>query len=198
MRTLECGGLPVFMLAVADLQRLAPTVILTQSLCDVCAVIEGDVRSIETLLDPLFSAGHWTPELVRRAGGIDVLAAPGAHSVTIAVDQIRNANPELLLFAPCGFDVVRSAREAAFVMWECRRVESGATAAFRRCQAPYRPSPFRPRRFRTESGLGREPDARRNEKQEHRERLLRRCRIERQAYPRAEIHAEKEPERDEE
>src|SRR6202011_2924400 len=31
-------------------------------------------------IEPLYAAGHWTPELVRRAGGIDVLAAPGTHS----------------------------------------------------------------------------------------------------------------------
>src|SRR5258707_212575 len=37
-------------------------------------------------LDPVYVAGHWTPELVRRAGGVDVLAEPGAHSVRIGVE----------------------------------------------------------------------------------------------------------------
>jgi iron complex transport system substrate-binding protein len=63
-------------------------------------------------IDPLFAAGHWSPELVRRAGGIDVLAEPGAHSVQIDVAAVREADPEVLLFAPCGFDVGRAAREA--------------------------------------------------------------------------------------
>jgi iron complex transport system substrate-binding protein len=63
-------------------------------------------------LDPLFVAGHWTPELVRRAGGVDVLAPPGAPSVQIATDAVRVAAPDVLLFAPCGFDVARAAREA--------------------------------------------------------------------------------------
>jgi iron complex transport system substrate-binding protein len=67
-------------------------------------------------LDPLFVAGHWTPELVRRAGGIDVLAEPGAHSVEIDVDRIRAATPDLLLFAPCGFDVERAARESTALL----------------------------------------------------------------------------------
>ena len=62
--------------------------------------------------NPLFVAGHWSPELVRRAGGIDVLAEPGAHSVEIDVDAVRAADPEVLLFAPCGFDVSRAACEA--------------------------------------------------------------------------------------
>ena len=63
-------------------------------------------------LDPVFAAGHWTPELVRRAGGIDALAEPGAHSVVVDVEHVLAARPDLLLFAPCGFDVERSARES--------------------------------------------------------------------------------------
>src|SRR5207302_2881059 len=62
-------------------------------------------------LDPLFVAGHWSPELVRRAGGVDVLAQAGAHSVQTDVAAVRAAAPEVLLFAPCGFDVERAARE---------------------------------------------------------------------------------------
>ena len=63
-------------------------------------------------LDPLYSAGHWTPELVRRAGGIDVIAQPGAHSVRMTMAAVHDASPDLLLFAPCGFDIHRSEREA--------------------------------------------------------------------------------------
>jgi len=180
VRRLSSSGRPVFALEAADIVRLSPTVILTQALCDVCAVSDGDVRDIATLvspapevislggttldgiwedftrvgvaigradettdllvtiqqrfsavharlksagaprprvvviewLDPLFIAGHWTPELVRRAGGIDVLAAPGAHSVQLTMEQVRDAKPDMLLFAPCGFDVVRADAEA--------------------------------------------------------------------------------------
>jgi len=67
-------------------------------------------------LDPLFVAGHWSPELVRRAGGVDVLAQPGAHSVEIEVAAVRAASPEVLLFAPCGFDVERAAHETAALL----------------------------------------------------------------------------------
>jgi iron complex transport system substrate-binding protein len=63
-------------------------------------------------LDPLFVAGHWTPELVRRAGGIDVLAEPGAHSVPIDIEVVQAAKPDMILFAPCGFDVERAERES--------------------------------------------------------------------------------------
>jgi iron complex transport system substrate-binding protein len=179
VRRIAASGLPMFAMDADVVVRLAPTVILTQALCEVCAVSEGDVRDIAQLvspaptivplggttldgvwadignigkaigqvdragallesistrlllvhqalkrararrprvaviewLDPLYSAGHWTPNVIQRAGGIDAIAQPGAHSVRITVEQVRDAAPELLLFAPCGFDVERAERE---------------------------------------------------------------------------------------
>jgi iron complex transport system substrate-binding protein len=56
---------------------------------------------------------------------VDVLAAAGSHSVRISVDQVRAAGPELVIFAPCGFDVVRAEREAQALLetagWEWAR-----------------------------------------------------------------------------
>jgi len=62
--------------------------------------------------DPIFAAGHWVPEMVRRAGGIDVLAQPGEHSTTRTMDAMREADPELVLVGPCGFDLERAAQDA--------------------------------------------------------------------------------------
>jgi iron complex transport system substrate-binding protein len=45
-----------------------------------------------------------------------VLAEPGTHSVQVDVETVRAADPEVLLFAPCGFDVDRAAREAAALL----------------------------------------------------------------------------------
>jgi iron complex transport system substrate-binding protein len=181
VRELAASGAPVFTLDAALLEALAPDVVLTQALCDVCALPAGTVhRAIAALpatpasvtlgattldgvwddvrrvgdaigrpteaealvdasvarlrrvhdvlkaaraprprvavlewLDPPFAAGHWVPELVRRAGGVDVLAQPGAHSVVADVERVRAAAPEVLLLAPCGFDVERAVREGA-------------------------------------------------------------------------------------
>jgi iron complex transport system substrate-binding protein len=82
-------------------------------------------------LDPLFAAGHWTPELVHRAGGVDVMAAPGSHSTIVSIDQVRDARPDILLFAPCGFGLARAERESAALRsqreWEwARGVEAWA------------------------------------------------------------------------
>ena len=52
VRELSTSGLPLFALEADVLVRLAPTVILTQSLCEVCAVSEGDVRDIAHLMSP--------------------------------------------------------------------------------------------------------------------------------------------------
>jgi len=161
-------------------RALAPDLMVTQVVCDVCAVSEGDVRALATQLspppevvtlgattldgifsdiqrvadalgvtargeelverarsrmrvvherlkavraprprvaviewtDPIFAAGHWVPEMVRRAGGIDVLAEPGEHSTTRTLDQVRDATPQVILVAPCGFDLERAAADA--------------------------------------------------------------------------------------
>jgi iron complex transport system substrate-binding protein len=50
--------------------------------------------------------------MIRRAGGIDVLGTPGAHSVPVTLDAIRAADPELILVAPCGYDLSRAITEA--------------------------------------------------------------------------------------
>ena len=62
--------------------------------------------------DPIFAAGHWVPEMIARAGGIDALAQPGEHSSTRTMAVIRDSNPDIVLIAPCGFDLDRAAADA--------------------------------------------------------------------------------------
>lgn len=159
------------------LRRLAPDLILTQKLCDVCAPAYGSVaalaaalpsrprvlnlepRSLADILqnvrdvavamgepdraddvvrgleervravedrvagrprptvfvmewaDPIFTAGHWTPELVRRAGGIPVLSTEGAESVRVTWDDLRAADPEVLVIACCGHGIERTRQD---------------------------------------------------------------------------------------
>jgi len=63
-------------------------------------------------LDPPFNAGHWVPEQVRLAGGLDVLGTAGERSREIAWDEVRAARPDVVISMPCGWDAVRAAREA--------------------------------------------------------------------------------------
>ena len=164
----------LYSLDMPTLERLEPELIVTQALCDVCAVAEAEVTAaacalpgrpkvvnLEPLrlaevfdclrlvgdaagvpgraqeavarlearveavenrtrgiadrprvvllewIDPPFSSGHWSPELVRLAGGIEVIGREGQPSRSIAWQEIVRADPELLVIACCGFNVER-------------------------------------------------------------------------------------------
>ena len=160
------------------LRKLRPEVILTQKLCDVCAVGYGTVARlaaampepptvlnlepssladifenirqvaevcgvperadmvraqlssrVETIrkraaqvhdrpccfltewVDPPFCAGHWGPELVEIAGGFDPLGRKHQKSVQIEWEQVLKAQPEVIVLALCGYDVIRAERD---------------------------------------------------------------------------------------
>jgi iron complex transport system substrate-binding protein len=180
VRTLVETGTPLYALDERRIHDLKPDLILTQALCDVCAVMETDVRALaarlapaprvaslsaatldcvfadiatvahaigrddegEELLaglharirtvhdtlkaaraprprvamiewtDPIFAGGHWVPEMIRRAGGVDALAPDGGHSKIVPVSAVAAAKPDVVLFAPCGYSVARAAEEA--------------------------------------------------------------------------------------
>jgi len=63
-------------------------------------------------LDPLFSGGHWVPEMVRIAGGEDALASPGEPSARITWERFVESEPEVVVLMPCGFDAGRALSEA--------------------------------------------------------------------------------------
>ncbi|NND98236.1 MAG: ABC transporter substrate-binding protein, partial [Pirellulaceae bacterium] len=175
---------PIFELDHECVARLQPTLILTQTLCNVCAVSESDVRrslrsstadcdlldlsamtfsdviadaqriihatasrdesitALKTLqdridavktsvafrsdandprpkvtllewTDPLFCAGHWTPELIHWAGGEDPIGRVGEPSRQIEYSELIDANPDILLIACCGLDRQRGLQELA-------------------------------------------------------------------------------------
>jgi iron complex transport system substrate-binding protein len=66
-------------------------------------------------LDPPYRAGHWTPDLLAMAGIEDPLARPGVPSVALEWKDVAAARPELLILAPCGFDLARAQAEADLV-----------------------------------------------------------------------------------
>jgi len=168
----------LYSLEMETLQRLQPELIVTQALCDVCAVAEQEVneaacslpgsprvinleptcleevfdcirtvglavgiedRAAEVVaglkarvraviersgslshrpsmmllewIDPPFSAGHWSPELVEMAGGREVIGVAGQRSTTVDWDTIVEADPEMLVIACCGFTVERTRQD---------------------------------------------------------------------------------------
>ena len=180
VRALAGAGTPLFTVDEAHVRALRPELLLTQALCDVCAVSEHDVRALAARLDPVpavvtlggttvagiladiarvaealgvadegrelvaglearirrvhellkaaqaprprvalvewtapvYVAGHWGPEQVKRAGGIDVLGTAGAHSVPVPMEALAAADPAIVLVAPCGYGLEAAVAEA--------------------------------------------------------------------------------------
>jgi iron complex transport system substrate-binding protein len=56
-------------------------------------------------LDPVYCSGHWMPEMVEIAGGVDALARKGTDSVRIPWNDVLEWAPEVLIITPCGFDL---------------------------------------------------------------------------------------------
>lgn len=191
------AGVALFTLDEKRITALHPDVIITQALCEVCAVREHDVRALAAKLspppmvitlggesldgiyddirrvadaigaadeadellaglrdrvkhvhealkaaqaprprvalvewtDPLYLAGHWGPEQIKRAGGLDVLGVSGQHSARVHMDALRASDPDIVFFAPCGYSVEVAATEAkrclALPAWRWL-MESGA------------------------------------------------------------------------
>jgi len=168
----------LYTLDLPVLEALCPDVIVTQALCDVCAVAEEEVRAAacslpghprvvnlepatlaqvldsitqvaaatgtedgakavihglharidavaartESLrdrprvallewIDPPFSCGHWSPELVRLAGGVEGIGREGSPSRTLRWDELVGWQPEVLCIACCGFTVERTLQD---------------------------------------------------------------------------------------
>jgi iron complex transport system substrate-binding protein len=176
VRGARADGRPVIAVDGNQLERLRVDLILTQGLCEVCAVAEGETISLAGALstqprvvslqgrdlmgveadihavgaeldrraeaatviggmrdrlhrleqnaastparvacvewlDPLYLAGHWVPELIAAAGGMDVGARPGDHSRVADAAELAALHPDLILVMLCGFSVERSLRE---------------------------------------------------------------------------------------
>jgi iron complex transport system substrate-binding protein len=90
-------------------------------------------RSVVCLewLDPIFPMGNWGPELVELAGGTCALGNPNAHSAATPWQSVIQADPEVLVVAPCGFGLQRTLAEMPGL---ARRPGWGALQSVRRGQ----------------------------------------------------------------
>jgi iron complex transport system substrate-binding protein len=62
-------------------------------------------------IQPVYNCGHWIPYQIAYAGGIDMLSNPGGDSIVTPWQKIVRYDPEVLVIAPCGFNVGRSLQE---------------------------------------------------------------------------------------
>jgi iron complex transport system substrate-binding protein len=95
------------------------------------AVAGREPRRVVVLewLDPPFVAGHWLPEMVAAAGGVDLLGRGGEPSRTSSWDEVLAAEPELIVLAPCGFDAARAITEAERLGLTARLAAAGIASA---------------------------------------------------------------------
>ena len=84
--------------------------------------------------DPFYAMGNWGPELVEIANGEPLLGHPGEFSMAIPAEHLREADPEYLIVAPCGFNLERAEREQAVLerhpWWRDLRAVRGGNVAF--------------------------------------------------------------------
>jgi iron complex transport system substrate-binding protein len=62
-------------------------------------------------LSPPFNGGHWIPEMIALAGGVDPLGRLGKDSYRMEWDQVLRVDPDVVLVMPCGHNLEQSAQE---------------------------------------------------------------------------------------
>jgi iron complex transport system substrate-binding protein len=73
-------------------------------------------------LEPPFCAGHWLPEMIALAGGVDVLGRPGEPSHATTWETVFALEPELVVVGPCGFGAEDATERAEGIEWPCPAV----------------------------------------------------------------------------
>lgn len=78
------------------------------------AVKDAPRRTVVAIewFDPVYIAGHWTPQLIELAGGVDLLGFAGEHSEVVTWEQVTAAQPDVIVCMPCGYDAYQSLEQA--------------------------------------------------------------------------------------
>ncbi len=69
-------------------------------------------------VDPFFTSGHWIPEMIEVAGGENLISSEKMPSRKMKLEEIKEANPDIIVVMPCGFDVKRTVNEYKKVLAE--------------------------------------------------------------------------------
>ena len=69
-------------------------------------------------VDPFFTSGHWIPEMIETAGGENLISVEKMPSRKMKLEEIKSANPDIIVIMPCGFDVKRTISEYNNVLAE--------------------------------------------------------------------------------
>ncbi|KAG9073232.1 hypothetical protein KI688_001024 [Linnemannia hyalina] len=66
--------------------------------------------------DPIYPAGHWTPEMIEMAGGVHPINPPGIPSKRVSVESVVAIDPDVLIICPCGLDMAATRKEYDIMM----------------------------------------------------------------------------------
>jgi iron complex transport system substrate-binding protein len=92
-------------------------------------------------LEPVYVAGHWTPQLIEYAGGLDVLGMSGEHSERRSWDEVAASEPDIVVVMPCGYDAERAHEEALRYGDQLAALGAGQVAAVDAAAYFSRPGP---------------------------------------------------------
>lgn len=116
-------------------ERLAAR--MRAELDDLAATVAGPHRPRLALLewaDPVMAGGNWAPELIEAAGADPVLGVPGGHSPVVTPQALRSVDPDVILVAPCGYDLARAVEDrdvlAGIEGWDDLSAVRGGRVAF--------------------------------------------------------------------
>ena len=85
-----------------------------------CSTKKIRVLAIEWI-EPFFTAGHWVPEMIEIAGGINMISKAGERSRRLDMDEIIRANPDIIVLMPCGFDTQRTIKEHETILRDSKK-----------------------------------------------------------------------------
>lgn len=92
-------------------------------------------------LDPVFVAGHWTPQLIEMAGGDDVMGFAGEPSRESSWEEVAAAQPEVVVLMQCGYDAPRAQAEGVQYAARLRSLGAGRVVAVNASAYFSRPGP---------------------------------------------------------
>jgi len=75
-------------------------------------------------IEPFFTAGHWIPEMIKIAGGINMISKIGEHSRRLEFQEVIKSDPDIIIMMPCGFDTKRTILEYNDILKENKKWNS--------------------------------------------------------------------------
>jgi len=75
-------------------------------------------------IEPFFTAGHWVPEMIQIAGGINMISKIGEHSRRLEFQEVVKSDPDIIIIMPCGFDTKRTISEYNNILKENKKWNS--------------------------------------------------------------------------